>query len=172
MFEKQVSNVFIIKNKLRYNMSKKVVITESQYGSLFEARMDGFRIDALRDMSYKDKIAYCREWLGEDIGKGSSRMVFQMDDETVLKLAINKKGLAQNREEYSLSKDGYIGHFFPKVYNGSDEDNFLWIVSEYVLPATEEDFQQILGIPWNNFQEWVFGIIRAANTGAGRTAFF
>lgn len=40
---------------------------------------------------------YCVKMLGEPIGNGSSRAVFQIDDTRVLKLATNIKGVAQNK---------------------------------------------------------------------------
>lgn len=40
--------------------------------------------------------------LGNPIGNGSSRMVFQISDERVLKVAKNAKGIAQNEAEGEL----------------------------------------------------------------------
>lgn len=127
---------------------KRLIITESQLNRLEEARMDGFRIDALRNMPYAKKVKYCRQWLGFPIGNGSSRMVFQLDDDSVLKLAKNEKGVAQNELEYRMGNDWYISHMFPEVMNGSDEKG-LWVVSEYVLPAKKADFKNVLGVPWD-----------------------
>lgn len=73
-----------------------IVITESQYKRLFEAAMDGFSLEQLSNIrSFRDRLAYCKQMLGPSIGKGSSRIVFQIDDEKVLKLAMNGKGVAQ-----------------------------------------------------------------------------
>lgn len=119
-----------------------------------EARMDGFRVDTLRNMSFKDKVAYCRQMLGSPIGKGSSRMVFQLDDYTCLKLAINRKGLAQNEDEFNMCKHSFVT-ILPQVFNGSDEEGYKWIIAEYVLPAKEEDFMEIYGIEWEQLKEFV-----------------
>lgn len=132
---------------------KTLHMNDRQFSLLQEARMDGFRIDALRNMNYTRMVDYCRQWLGNEIGGGSSRIVFQLDDNTVLKLAKNEKGLAQNEKEYDLSNDWYIGYMFPEVKNGSDEENFKWIVSEFVLPATAQDFKKLLGVPFKVVQE-------------------
>ena len=126
-------------------MSKTVIIKESQYKKLFEARMDGFRLDTLRNLSFKDKIKYLNSTLGEPIGKGSSRWVYQVDDYAVLKLAVNSKGIAQNEAEYSMLSDGLLS-IIPKVLNGSDEENYQWIVTEFVLPAKKSDYKKILNI--------------------------
>lgn len=137
------------------------IIEEAISRVVNEARMDGFRVDALRGMSFKNKIAYCKQWLGKPIGGGSSRYVFQLDDDTVLKLAKNKKGIAQNEQEYNLGHDYYISHMFPKVFNGSDGDEFLWIVSEYVLPAKKKDFEHILGVPMETVYKALTALARS-----------
>lgn len=136
-------------------MAKKIKITEGQLRGLMEAMRPEFRLDALRDMSFNKKVAYCKEMLGAPIGKGSSRLVFQIDDETVLKLAMNGKGIAQNEQELRFKNDYYIGGCFPKIYDGSDEENYFWIVSEYVLPAKKEDFKEVLGMPFSDVVEYV-----------------
>ena len=46
--------------------------------------------------SFKGKVLYAKEKLGNPIGMGSSRVVFRVDDNKVLKLAKNPKGQAQN----------------------------------------------------------------------------
>ena len=126
-------------------MAKKVIIQESQYKNLFEARMDGFRLDNLRNMGFRGRIKYLNSALGQPIGKGTSRWVYQVDDYTVLKLAINEKGIAQNECEYSLLKDDFLA-IIPKVFNGTDEENFQWIITEYVLPAEKSDFKKLVGV--------------------------
>lgn len=153
------------------NKNIKNIVRESIQHVLLEARMDGFRLDALRDMPLKKRIAYCKQWLGEPIGEGSSRMVFQLDDETVLKLAMNKAGIAQNAEEYQLSDDYYAQgnyNFLVKVYNGSDEENNEWLISEYVLPAKAADFKEIIGKPFSVLQNFIYW----AMADSKRAAFF
>lgn len=133
---------------------KKIIINEKQEKFLInEAMKQGFSIDTLYSLpSFNTKIKYCKEMLGNPIGKGSSRMVFQIDDETVLKLAINAKGIAQNEQEGQ--KDWYLENLgiTPKVYhNYNKEDDYTFIVSEYVLPAKKRDFKECLGIDFGTF---------------------
>ena len=87
------------------------------------------------------------------IGSGSSRLVFQIDDETCLKLAKNEKGVAQNLEEIKIANDGIIS-YIPKIFNGSDEENGLWIITQYVLPAKTSDFKNVLGVPFSDVAEF------------------
>ena len=139
---------------------KKIIVNENGFSRLIrEARMDGFRVDTLKSLpSYSQKVNYCKQMLGNPIGNGSSRMVFQLDDETVLKLAKNNKGIAQNEREYNLYACG-ASEFLPYLMNGTDEEDFLWIVSEYVLPAKAEDFKKVLGVPFKDIQRLVFANI-------------
>lgn len=60
--------------------------------------------------SFKDMVAYARE-RAQRIGSGSSRIAFLVPYQgrtTVLKIAKNRKGLAQNEEESVLFDDDYI----------------------------------------------------------------
>lgn len=124
----------------------KINITEQQHNRLFEAMRPEFRLDCLISCkSYNRRVEYCKQMLGNPIGNGSSRMVFQIDDETCLKLAKNEKGVAQNMEEMRIASDGFIS-YIPKVFNGSDEENGLWVISQYVIPAKIQDFEKVLGI--------------------------
>lgn len=136
---------------------KKIIITERQEKILKEhlikeAMGFGFSLGYLKTLSsFKKKLDYCKEYLGFSIGRGSSRICFQLDDERILKLAFNQKGIAQNEEEFRNGQDYYnniVPNVFPEL---SDTDNFTFIVSEYVLPAKDEDFEYICGVDFTTF---------------------
>lgn len=119
-------------------------------------------MQGVKDSSdYKDKInyffengyKYCVKMLGEPIGKGSARFVFQIDDTRVLKLATNMKGIAQNKAEVTVYQQAPNKTFMPIVYNDSDMENYFYIISEYVLPAEEKDFETVLGVPFYTLVE-------------------
>lgn len=136
----------------------KLIVTEKQEKLLIkEAMMQGFSIDTLYSLpTFNSKIKYCKQMLGKPIGKGSSRMVFQIDDETVLKLAINNKGIAQNEQEGQ--KDWYLDMLgvTPKVYHDyNKEGDYTFIVSEYVLPAKAQDFKECLGVDFKTFASFI-----------------
>lgn len=120
---------------------------------LKEAMDDTFNFAELSNIdNYSGRVRYCKEHLGFPIGNGSSRIVFQLDDERCLKLAKNEKGIAQNEVE----NDKYVEDTYgvtPKIFN-YDEDN-KWLVSEYVLPAKAKDFKVCLGITFKEFQQFV-----------------
>ena len=139
--------------------------------NLSEARMDGFRLDTLRNIPFEQRVEYCNKMLGDPIGDGSSRVVYQLDDGSVLKLAKNDKGVAQNKLEIEYSKENYSKNLdlFPNVLNGTDENKFLWVVSEYVLPAKEQDFGKVCGFPWEmvkSFIAWCGNIRKDVHGGA------
>ena len=132
----------------------KILLSEDKFKKLFEAKKEGFRLDCLISArSFAERVRYCKNMLGFPIGNGSSRMVFQIDDETCLKLAKNKKGVAQNQEEIRIASDDFIS-YIPKVFNGSDEENGLWIITQYVIPAKTKDFEEILGISFEDVQSF------------------
>jgi len=128
----------------------KLLITEKQYKKIFEAKIEGFRVDYLSSCStYDEMIIYCKKMLGEPIGVGSSRIVFQIDDETCLKLAKNNAGIAQNKEEINVGLNSGLT-CVPKIFNGSDVKNGIWVISEYVLPAEKGDFRKVFGIKFDD----------------------
>lgn len=150
----------IVENKKR----KVIIITESQKQKLREAADDDFSFEELSSIrSFKGRYDYCTKHIGRSIGRGSSRVIFQLSDEKVLKLALNNKGIAQNGEE----RRTYYKSIFPEVYDSDIND--LWLVSEYVLPAKKQDFKECLGI---SFEEFVSFLLACGKYRFGRHYFF
>lgn len=132
------------------NKHKTIVITEKQQKMLQEAADEHFSLEELSAIqSFRGRFKYCTQHLGKHIGKGSSRATFQIDDEKVLKLAWNDKGLGQNIEEEGT----YNASIFPKVYD-YDEDG-KWIISEFVLPAKLQDFKHCFGMTFQQFASFI-----------------
>ena len=65
-----------------------------------------------------------RRGLYRNIGSGSSRNVFDLDNGYVIKVAKNKAGIAQNESEYNISKRDNSG-LFAKVIEVSNNFEFL-----------------------------------------------
>lgn len=104
-----------------------------------------FSFEQLKSIpSFKGRLKYCIDTLGFRIGSGSSRTCFQLDDNRILKLAMNEKGIAQNSVEGQ--RDYYLEGLGvrPEIYNETDFDNNLWIVCEYVLPAKKQTSKKYL----------------------------
>ena len=136
--------------------SKIINITENQYklikNKLNEAADNQFSVEELSNLrTFKERYNYCVEHLGKPQGKGSSRVCFQIDDEKILKLAWNSKGVAQNSNEndYYLDSIGIVPHIY------DSDDNGLWIISEFVLPARQRDFKECLGLTFYDFVKFI-----------------
>lgn len=133
----------------------KILINEKQEQLLHkcflkEAMGETFSFDELKSIkSFKGRFDYCSKTLGPTQGRGSSRVVFQLSDDKVLKLALNQKGIAQNEAECNWGVQSY--DVVPEIFKESDTDNYYFLVSEYVLPATEEDFEQIFDFDFTTF---------------------
>lgn len=114
----------------------------------------GFSLGYLKQLSsFNQKVAYCRQYLGKPLGIGSSRIVFQLDDNWVLKLAKNAKGVAQNEAEGRPDYYREAFYMMPRLYHElSDEDSWTFIVAEYILPAKEKDFPECMGISFDEFK--------------------
>jgi len=115
---------------------------------------EGFNIDDLKaQSSFAGKARYLRSHGLDKLGAGSSRAVFVADNDTVIKIAKNKKGLAQNQVESELSAnvepDAPIA-----IVKDSDPDN-IWIESERARKAKPTDFKSILGFPMETIMKVV-----------------
>ena len=127
------------------NINKRtIIITEEQSNN---ASIFDFANDLNNIKTFKAKKEYCFSHFGKPIGSGTTRYVFLLNDNFVLKLARNKKGLWQNSAESDSELEKY--KIFPKVYNKTDDNSY--IISERVLKAKTEDFKECLGITFNDY---------------------
>lgn len=115
------------------------VISEMAYPASFN--MDEFK----RLKTFAKRLEYCKARLPR-IGAGSSRVVFKVDNDKVLKLAKNRKGIAQNLVEINELTDIYSSVILPEIFD-YDEDG-LFLECELCRKATEKDFHAIYGVPW------------------------
>lgn len=121
-------------------MSKFKSIVESIINEM--AYPSDFSIEEFMNLSsFKKRIDYCKSRL-KLLGNGSSRIVFQIDDKKVLKIAKNKKGVAQNEHECQPFRNSY--DCFAKMFDY--DDNYMWIEMEIARKAKNDDFQKLLGV--------------------------
>ena len=113
---------------------KRHILNEMAYPAAFD--MDTFK--SIR--SFAGRVDYCRSKL-KYLGRGSSRMCFEIDDEKVLKLAYNRKGLAQNKAEADPMPQNY--GIFAKVFDV--HPSYQWIEMEKAVLARIKDFDRIYG---------------------------
>lgn len=93
--------------------------------------------------TFAERVRYCTQHL-QKIGSGTSRIVYKIDDKSVLKLAKNPKGIAQNELEVQLSNDYYIRSMVATVYNSHPKDE--WIESELANKLTPNRFKELTGV--------------------------
>ena len=119
-------------------------ITEMAYPSAFSfAELNEMR-------TYAAKKRYLDSHL-EKIGSGSSRIVYKVDDEKVIKLAKNRKGLAQNEAE--ADKSSYPTDLFAKVYEC--DQNYYWIEMEVARKPKKSDIKSLYGVPFELITDFI-----------------
>lgn len=91
--------------------------------------------------SFKGKIDYAKERLLGKLGAGSARAVFKIDDEKVLKVALNKKGIAQNEVESEGYKQNY--DVLARVFD--IDDDYMWLEMELAKKVTPKRFIELTG---------------------------
>lgn len=135
-------------------MARKIYITESQLKTILEmAYPVGFSMDKLLSInSYSGRLKYCETYL-KRIGQGSSRIVYAVDDEKVLKVAKNNKGIQQNQAE----SQGWLQDYydcFAKVYDASDDGVYLEM--QAARKAKKSDFKRLTGYGFDVFVAWIY----------------
>jgi hypothetical protein len=132
----------------------KIIITESQYNNLIQKDLDedypvSWSIDEFKKLtSFSARVNYCNQHL-QRLSSGSSRIVYKIDDNKDLKLAKNKKGIAQNETEIDFGNDSYVNDVVAKIFD-HDENN-LWVEMELAKKVTPSIFKNIVGVTFENY---------------------
>jgi len=134
----------LIKKRLEESLNFELI-----EGLIDEDYPTNFSMEVFKGLkSFTQRVKYCEENL-KRISSGSSRIVYMIDNIKVLKLAKNKKGLAQNEIEASYSKyhdlSDIVAHTFD--YN---EDN-LWVEMELARRVSKSDFKRIVGYSFEDY---------------------
>lgn len=109
----------------------------------------GWNMEEFKNLpSTAAKVRYAQQHLGKKLGAGSARIVFKIDDNTVMKLAKNKKGIAQNEVEADVSRIGYS--IIADVLD--EEPNGLYIEMERAKKMKAADFKAATGYSFNDFK--------------------
>lgn len=110
---------------------------------------EGFNIKGLHNIkSFAGRQKYIAQHL-EKIGAGSARVVYKIDDNHVLKLAKNDKGLAQNSVEGDFSMHQWYSDFVPELIDKDEDD--LWIIKERITKITRKEFERLSGYKFDEF---------------------
>ena len=84
----------------------------------------------------------------EHLSSGSSRIVYLSPEKTVIKLAKNDKGIAQNKAEANPKMES---KFLNKVLKHAK--NYAWIETCYLDKITTKDFEKMTGLDFDDFGE-------------------
>lgn len=105
--------------------------------------------------SFAKQIKYAKE-RAQQIGVGSSRVAFKIEYQgrpTVLKIAKNAKGLAQNQQESEILEDYYLESLnvaIPMIDYDKESRKPTWIHVEYAEKAKDSDFKKITGLSFKD----------------------
>jgi uncharacterized protein YpmB len=96
------------------------------------------------------------------LSSGSARIVYLTPDKTVVKLAKNDKGIAQNKAETNPKMKS---KFLNEVIKHADND--AWMETYYLEKITGKEFEEMTKIPFSDFEEAIrFGLKNVSeNTG-------
>lgn len=108
--------------------------------------------------TFNSRIDYAEKNL-KHLSSGSSRIVYLTNKDTVIKLAKNEKGLAQNKAEcQSKVKCKYIN----KILDCSKD--YLWVESPFLEKITEKDFEELTGFSFKDFEKMIDSTLESKNS--------
>lgn len=97
--------------------------------------------------NYNSRKEYAEKNL-EHLSSGSSRIVYLTAGKTIVKLAKNDKGLAQNKAE---SNPEMKSKFLNEVISHAKNDS--WMETHYLDKITTKDFEEMTGLNFDDFGE-------------------
>lgn len=97
--------------------------------------------------NYNSRKEYAEKNL-KHLSSGSSRIVYETPEKTIVKLAKNDKGLAQNKAE---SNPEMKSKFLNEVI--SHAENNSWMETHYLDKITTKDFKEMTGLDFDDFGE-------------------
>ena len=126
--------------KKRLHESLEMDLVESLVGEDYPS---SFNMEEFKNLNkFTERVRYCDQHL-KKISSGSSRVAYMIDNEKVLKLAKNQKGLAQNDTEIRWGGDYYFEDVLAHTLENSEKD--LWVEMELARKANKAQFKAILG---------------------------
>lgn len=102
--------------------------------------------------TFSKRVKYAQERLGK-LGSGSARVVFSVDDNVVMKIAKNQKGLAQNSVEIDIGTKNW-NECAVKVFDFDNEN--LWLEAEKAKPIKKSEFKTLVGYNFDNWASILF----------------
>ena len=113
-----------------------------------------------------NKIDYAKNNL-EYIGQGSSRVVFDIGNWNVLKIASGKYGLNQNKQEVTTCNKYCKSGMFAKIID--HDPNYLWLIMEKVETWEDDDFATAIGLSESELMTFLIQAEKVEPTKEGMT---
>lgn len=114
---------------------------------------ENFDLDTLNQFqSFAKRVNYTKSKL-KKLGEGSSRVVFEYDDKSVLKLAKNPKGVAQNDHDGDYGKHRMYPNLVPEVIDRDGEG--IWVIVRKANKITPTKFKDLTKISFQDFCKMV-----------------
>lgn len=109
---------------------------------IFEAYVKQFNWNNF--INSKDKYEYLINTLGENylLGKGSNRVAFRVKNNLILKVAYNKRGIAQNKIEFKIAKDPDLKEWF-NVPIKFDDQKYEWALFRPIKTISYDELNKI-----------------------------
>ena len=134
------------------NENFRKIIREIVEDIMSEDYPESFSFEEFQNISsYSGKVKYAEKNL-QRLSSGSARVVYKVDEEKVLKVAKNKKGIAQNSVEAEGWKQNY--GIVAKVFE-TDEDDY-WIEMELAKKISPKSFKQITGVDIKQLEYYLY----------------
>ena len=112
--------------------------------------------------TYQAKKEYAANNL-ERLSSGSSRITFVSPDKTVIKMAQNDKGIAQNKAECNPKlKSKFINKPISKA------SNYSWIEVPFLNKINVKDFEEMTGIDFDDFDDALSYGLKSVSSNSGK----
>lgn len=126
------------------------ILEESLIGEEYPIQFDMNAFKALK--TFKQRIEYCENNL-KRLNSGSSRIVYKIDNNKVLKLAKNKKGIEQNDTEIDLGSGSYFSSIVAQVFDSHPDG--LWVEMELAIPINKYEFRRLTNFEINDVRKYL-----------------
>ena len=129
-----------------------------RFNENFEITSKNFDLEQFKSLdTFKKRQQYCNNTL-ERISSGSSRIVYKINDNMVIKLARSKKGLEQNYNEQNDWIQKQYGHIVASIFDKYYDDKlegYLWIIMELAKKIDKKRFEEINLISFDKFVHYI-----------------
>ncbi len=92
------------------------------------------------------------------VGVGSSRIVFKLNKDNALKIALNDAGVGQNKAETEVC--AVQPDLFAKVH--THDPGYKWLISEFAAPLNRDDFEDMTGMVWQDMVDGLWWVLNKA----------